>query len=853
MLFRTTRWWALGILPLIHGLTACGEDSPDPLPASLVQFADAPESECPSGGRLVVSGIDLDGNGTLEGDQEVQSTVAVCNGQTGEQGVPGTDALVRSTEEPEGENCDLGGIRIDVGADADGDGTLSEGEIEQTTFACNGPDGQDGLRTLTRTETVGQPECEEAGVRIEYGLDRNENGELDTDEITSSELLCEGGDGQATLVDVDEEPPGQNCTIGGLRVSSGLDVNGDRVLDEAEVTEVSFVCDPVRSVVRVRTSTTCENGGSRIETGPDLDGDGQLDDAEVNEVTNVCSGEAAGRSLVVTTPEPAGMNCAAGGEKVEIGFDTDGDGILQASEIGSTSYVCNGERGDDGTGGNAVRITTVPNGDPECPNGGTQIETGPDSNGNGNLDDSEVTNTTYSCNGNATTTLVDVVDIAAAPNGPCGLEGGQRIWTGVDDDGDGVLDVSERDTSRDVCDTTTGTGVPFQILTVSLPDGFTSVSYEREIEAVGGTAGGYTWQLLGDVPPGLTIGTSGTPTTDLSGTITATGTFTFTIRVEDTFQQFDEETYTIDVAPPPCTPGQNGLAGTTRTDVTVPSSFGFGIRSIAADSGTSTTGWVYHVDPGDDLLRFQKDGSTDEDVLPLVSGLAAGDLNTVMIDGDDIYVSSDDLSCESECIQRISDDGGATFSLVDLGDFAATTAGDTNDDIRGMAVVGTTLYAITHDSAETEVYSLDLTGTFPVVPTLEATIGTIEYCSGLAADDDFLYTACDDIDETGTEGIVRIDTTTFTAEVQELDLNFGTGSYADLAIQDPDGDGAAEVLWIQGDSGASFYACDPQSAIPVFGAPFGTGADDDEGLAYDPQLNAIWQIEESSTTAYRFE
>ena len=64
-------------------------------------------------------------------------------------------------------------------------------------------------------------------------------------------------------------------------------------------------------------------------------------------------GDTAVKTLINTTDEAPGTNCANGGIKIEVGDDTNGDGILDASEINDslTRYVCNGEDGQDGSGG----------------------------------------------------------------------------------------------------------------------------------------------------------------------------------------------------------------------------------------------------------------------------------------------------------------------------------------------------------------------------------------------------------------------------------------------------------------------------------------------------------------------
>ena len=64
-------------------------------------------------------------------------------------------------------------------------------------------------------------------------------------------------------------------------------------------------------------------------------------------------GESASQSLINTTIEVAGQNCANGGIKIETGIDTNKDGILGADEVNSsqTKYLCNGEDGEDGEDG----------------------------------------------------------------------------------------------------------------------------------------------------------------------------------------------------------------------------------------------------------------------------------------------------------------------------------------------------------------------------------------------------------------------------------------------------------------------------------------------------------------------
>src|SRR6185369_12979570 len=59
------------------------------------------------------------------------------------------------------------------------------------------------------------------------------------------------------------------------------------------------------------------------------------------------TGPAVPKSLIKQSVEPAGVNCALGGNKVESGLDdgtpsgTANNGILEAGEIDFTGYACN--------------------------------------------------------------------------------------------------------------------------------------------------------------------------------------------------------------------------------------------------------------------------------------------------------------------------------------------------------------------------------------------------------------------------------------------------------------------------------------------------------------------------------
>jgi hypothetical protein len=218
-------------------------------------------------------------------------------------------------------------------------------------------------------------------------------------------------------------------------------------------------------IISVVTSTTtapasvCPYGGIEIDSGIDLNKNGKLDPNEIILTKYVCNGPTGLTSLVTVTTEPAGSNCASGGEKVSSGVDNNRNGILDPSEVTANFYVCNGINGTNGTNGtngltSLNTVTTEPAGS-NCPNGGDKVDTGLDKDRNGILDPSEVTMSYYICNGqngsNGTNGFNGLTEVTTESSGTNCPSGGLKIDTGLDTNRNGILDLGEITTTNYVC------------------------------------------------------------------------------------------------------------------------------------------------------------------------------------------------------------------------------------------------------------------------------------------------------------------------------------------------------------------------------------------------------------------
>ena len=155
-----------------------------------------------------------------------------------------------------------------------------------------------------------------------------------------------GAEGRASELVVSEEPKGENCAEGGSKVEIRFDADGSETFEESEIT-VKYVCNGNNAP----QGSQGEPGKQGIAGTDGLDGaDGakgergdkgeQGDQGEPGEKGE--TGSDGFDSLVSVVDEAAGDNCENGGKKLMSGIDKDRNGILDESEVKNSYYICNG-------------------------------------------------------------------------------------------------------------------------------------------------------------------------------------------------------------------------------------------------------------------------------------------------------------------------------------------------------------------------------------------------------------------------------------------------------------------------------------------------------------------------------
>jgi hypothetical protein len=172
------------------------------------------------------------------------------------------NSLAKTTAEPVGANCTTGGVKIEYGLDANSNGTLDIAEVNAalTKYVCNGAQGPTGATGATGAQGATGP----AGPTGSTGLTGAQGpigltgpagptgpvgptGATGATGATGSQGIQgnPGTNGYNTLIATTTEPAGANCSVGGVKMEYGLDVNGNSTLDAGEIIPAltRYVCN----------------------------------------------------------------------------------------------------------------------------------------------------------------------------------------------------------------------------------------------------------------------------------------------------------------------------------------------------------------------------------------------------------------------------------------------------------------------------------------------------------------------------------------------------------------------------------------------------------------------------------
>ena len=216
----------------------------------------------------------------VNGDDDC--TVADCRGATGSVGpigvscwdLDGNATCDVATEDLDGDGvCDLEDCRGIPGADGASCWDLNDNHV------CDAPEDMDGDSVCNARDCITQDGLDcwdlDADQICDPDEDANDDGActpadcrgadgrdgVDGTSGTDGQDGRDGQDGSSSLMNVLEEPPGNHCAEGGVRVEVGADDDGDGLLTEDEVDDVEYVCNGL--------SGPAGSNGDDGESGPD--------------------------------------------------------------------------------------------------------------------------------------------------------------------------------------------------------------------------------------------------------------------------------------------------------------------------------------------------------------------------------------------------------------------------------------------------------------------------------------------------------------------------------------------------------------------------------------------------------
>jgi len=282
------------------------------------------------------------------------------NGIDGIDGVDGVSATVSIEVVPPSEEYPWGGYFLTIGV----------GEDTETIFISNGADGINGLDGIDGQD----------GASVSITTEQVEGGTIIT--ITQGDTVTEvfvqdgqdgadgldGLDGTSSTISIEQTEGGYwlHITTGGetttVFVSNGIDgTDGQNGLDGLDGIDGIDGQDGVSSTIRteyVEPSEEHPYGGYYMY----ITVDGETTTIFISngaDGTNGLDGQDGADGLnslfAINTTEA----CEAGGIEITMGFDVNGNGVLDSDEIQYTEVLCNGVDGIDGVDGEGGEEGTI--------------------------------------------------------------------------------------------------------------------------------------------------------------------------------------------------------------------------------------------------------------------------------------------------------------------------------------------------------------------------------------------------------------------------------------------------------------------------------------------------------------
>lgn len=220
----TSKMWFVAAV----GLVGCGSSMEPEAPAPKVLITTEPASaeDCAFGGSIVSAGQDRDANGVLD-STEVRRRTVVCNEMPG----PRPATLVRLTVEPGGVHCVEDGTAVLSGPDRNDNGQLDDDEVEHIDYVCDQP-----LLSRLAPEPAGE-RCVGGGVAFEIGRDRDDDGALGDDEVEARHVEC----GTAVNRDVEIRTAGDMAALANISsIAGSLRIDPAFVLGSPRLTDVAL-------------------------------------------------------------------------------------------------------------------------------------------------------------------------------------------------------------------------------------------------------------------------------------------------------------------------------------------------------------------------------------------------------------------------------------------------------------------------------------------------------------------------------------------------------------------------------------------------------------------------------------